>query len=218
MVQVVTVNQPFVGSEGLYGFKDPFYQYLSQKFGTDINNVILKIEGVTSLKDILVNNNVDPYLDIYQPLGISDIQYRFDASNNVSIVTFLYKRELDQTLFRVPLSFISKIAGDDSILYKQTIVQIDLGNLPSNLDVSVMFNDIANYITSIYGVSNPNIALQYGSGSELVTPLDHTAREAIRENTKTVQETCLVKYNKLLILYNDLRDKYLNLVNKLTTP
>jgi hypothetical protein len=218
MVQVVTVNQPFVGSEGLYGFKDPFYQYLSQKFGTDINNVILKIEGVTSLKDILVNNNVDPYLDIYQPLGISDIQYRFDASNNVPIVTFLYKRELDQTLFRVPLSFISKIAGDDSILYKQTIVQIDLGNLPSNLDVSVMFNDIANYITSVYGVSNPNITLQYGSGSELVSPIDYASREAIRGNTKTVQETCLVKYNKLLILYNDLRDKYLNLVNKLKTP
>jgi hypothetical protein len=216
MVQIVTVNQPFVGSEGLYGFKDPFYQYLSQKFGTDINNVILKIEGVTSLKDILVNNNVDPYLDIYKPAGISDLQYRFDASNNVPIITFLYTGETEQTLFRVPLSFISKIASDDSVLYKQVLIQIDLGNLPSNLDVTVMFNDISNYITSIYGVSNPNITFQYGSGSELVSPTDYTTRETIRENTKTVQETCLVKYNKLLILYNDLRTKYLNLVTKLT--
>jgi hypothetical protein len=216
MVQIVTVNQPFVGSEGLYGFKDPFYKYLSQKFGTDINNAILKIESITSLKDILVNNNVDPYLDIYRPVGINDLQYRFDASNNVPVITFLYTGESDQSLFRVPLSFISRIASDDSVLYKQTLIQIDLGNLPSSLDVTVMFNDLANYITSIYGVSNPNITSQYGPGSELVASFDHTTRETIRNNTKTVQETCLVKYNKLLILYNDLRIKYLNLVNKLT--
>jgi hypothetical protein len=218
MIQIVSVNQPFVGSEGLYGFKDPFYQYLNRTFGTDIKNVILKIESIASLKDILVNNNVDPYLNIYKPVGISDLQYRYDVDNNVPIVTFLYKRESEQTLFRVPLSFISKIVSEDAIPYKQTLIQIDLGNLPSNLDITVMFNDIANYITSIYGVSSPNIKLQYGSGSELVSPTDHTAREAIRENAKTVQETCLIKYNKLLILYNDLRAKYLNLVTKLTTP
>jgi len=149
MIQIVTVNQPFVGSEGLFEFKDPFNQYLNQKFGTNISNVILKIEGITSIKDILVNNNVDIYLDIYKPLGISDVQYRYDVANNVPIVTFLYKKDDEETLFRVPLSFISKIAGDDSVVYKQTIIQIDLGNLPSNLDIEVMFNDLANYITSI---------------------------------------------------------------------
>jgi hypothetical protein len=217
MIEIVTVNEPFTGSEGLFQFKDPFYQYLSQKFGVDINNVILKVEGITSAKDILVNNNVDPYLEIYKPLGISDVQYRYDVANNVPIVTFSYTDNNEHNFFRVPLSFISKIASEDSVPYRETIIEINLGNLPLGLDLSVRFGDLANYITSIYGVNNPNITTTYGSQTELVSYLDHTTRETIRENTMTEQETCLVKYNKLLNLYNDLRTKYLNLVNRLTS-
>lgn len=209
----VTTLLPDVQTEGFFSFKEPFASYLNKLFNTNIETTLLKIDSISSIRDLVVNNNIDPYTAIYLPAGISEIQYRADAINEVKIITFTYQAGTDIRLFRVPHSYLAKIVLSGTVLYKNKLFVIDLGQLPATLNFQNRHIDIENFISSITGVSALIKEVDVGEGS-FISEQEHRTKETIRTNSIIFKETYKLLYEKLLVSYNRLKQTYDNLLKK----
>lgn len=213
MIQTVTVNPPFLYQKSKFLFKEPFLSYLNNKLNTNVETIELTVVGITTLKDIVTTNNIDAYSNIYYPANISEVQYNLDASNNTPVVTFQYNRDYQGLLFRVPLSFIASTTGVNGVTYKNRQIIINFENISTTIDLKLYENDLKEFIQNRYGLTSNITYNDYGEG-QIVPYTTHETNETIRINSITINETIELLYNKLKIAYDDLKAKYINLLNR----
>lgn len=212
MAQVTTLL-PAVNTEGYFSFKEPYASYLNRTFNTNIETVVLKLVSVATIKDLVINNNIDPYITIYRVAGVQEIQYRNDAINDVHILTFSYTIGTDIRLFRIPHSFLSKVITAGTVLYKNKLFVIDVGKLPADVSFSEHHNDLKEFIKSKVGTECAVKEVTIGEGT-FVSIDDSNVQETIRQNNRTFNDTYMLKYNKLMVEYNRLKQTYENLLKK----
>ena len=200
----VTVNVPSVGLEAYFSFKEPINRYLKNKFNLDAMTTKLKVVSIISMKDSIKNDLRDPYSELYNPAGISESDYKKDLTDNVYIVSFYFKdvRGVEQT-FRSPLSYIESISTPADIEYMNRLIVLDLNQLPVGLDLSSLFNDLADFVKTRTGVEPDLKEVSIGDVS-LISPTEHETRETVRANMVTVHKTLSIQLEEADLKHDQL--------------
>ena len=84
----ITVNTPSIGLHAYFKFKEPINTYLKNKFNLDSLTIKLKVISIINMKDMIRNDLRDPFSEIYVPAAISEVEYKKDLVDNVSIISF----------------------------------------------------------------------------------------------------------------------------------
>lgn len=189
----VTVLLPKVNDVAYYEFKDPFDQQAKILTNSLDKRYKLRVVSVVSIVDYVTMFHRDPMMDVYNPVGLNEIEYRQDRQDDIKIVTFAYT-DLNNVehLFRVPHNYIAEVYDNGVIPYTNRTLVLNLGYLPEDLNLSYMYTDLLDLVTTMTGVS-PSITDVSVGEREFVTSSDNEDREAIRRNNVTVNKTLSVQ-------------------------
>lgn len=208
----ITVLPPDLNMTGYWSLKEPFASYVKHNYIIDLVTTKLRVISITSMKDLILSNLVDPFTTIYQPAGLTEIDYKEDLINNTPIISLNTPTNVGEVIIRVPLNYISALPNKVDVVYRDKVIVIDLGPLPENVDTSVWKNDINDFILGRIGIKPAIKEVQIG----LPVFIDHPSnivRERYRTNSTTVKETYLIRYNKLTNAYNQLINNYNNILS-----
>lgn len=185
----ITVNVPHLGMQAYFTFKEPFNYYVRNKFNLHTTSVKLRVISVISMKDTIRNDLRDPFTDLYNPAGISEVDYKQDLIDNIPVVSFAFMDPQGvERYVRAPLNYIEGISSVSNVEYLNKLILLDLNRLPKELDTTVFFADLQDFITQRLGVT-PQVKEVAVGAVEMVDAVEHETRESIRRNTATVHKT-----------------------------
>lgn len=200
----VTVRIPSVGLEGLFTFKEPFNTAIKNRNNINVSPIKLKVVSVITMKDMVRTDLRDPFTLIYEPATLTEVDYKKDLIDNIPIISLLYINEFDvESYIRVPLNYIESISSLTDIEYYNKLIILDMGWLPSSVDLTVFFDDMKVFVESRTGV-NPDAKEVTVGVPETVDQDEHELKETIRNNTVTVYKTTQVQLEELKIKYDQL--------------
>lgn len=200
----VTVNVPSVSLEAYFTFKEPINSYLKNKYNLESLKTKLKVISIINMKDMIRNDLRDPYTELYLPSAIPETDYKKDLLDNVPIVSFSFiDNNSIERYIRSPLNYIESYSNISNVEYINKLILIDLNRLPVNLDTTVFYNDLNDFIESRLGVSSVIKEVSVGE-IELITQEEHEIRETIRNNTVTVHKTLSTQLNEITIKHDQL--------------
>lgn len=189
----ITVDVPSLGMESYVVFKEPLNYYVRNKYNLNPANTKLKVISVITMKDTIRNDLRDPYTDLYLPAAISEVDYKKDLTDNVPVVSFSFRDVRGVERFvRSPLNYIESFSNISNVEYLNKALVVSLGYLPSELDTSLFFSDLKDFIESRLGVT-PEVKEVSVGNIELVDDETHELRETVRKNTVTVHKTLSIQ-------------------------
>lgn len=200
----ITVQIPSVGMEGFFNFKEPINYYLRNKFNLNSLSVKLKVVSVISMKDTIRSDLRDPFSDLYAPAGITETDYKKDLVDNVPIISFTFKDSRGVERFiRSPLNYIESISSVTNIEYLNKLIIIDLNRLPNEVDTTIFFDELKDFIETRLGII-PVIKEVSVGNVELVDNVEHETRETIRKNMVTVYKTLNTQLEEITLKHDQL--------------
>lgn len=206
-----TVAIPSVGTEALFTFKEPYNLYIKNKFNINTLATKLKVISVISMRDMIRTDLRDPFTEVYDVAGLSEVDYKRDLKDNVYLISFSL-RTCDgvERYLRIPLNYISEVSSPSSVEYANRVLMVDLGSLPRELDLTPLFVDLSDFVSSRTGVEPIIKDVSVGEILE-VTQSDHETRETIRNNSVSVHKTLSIQLEEERYM----RDQLLNRLNQL---
>lgn len=207
----ITIQIPSIGTEGYFTFKEPINYYIRNKFNLNTSSVKLKVVSIISMKDTIRSDLRDPYGDLYLLAGISEVDYKKDLLDDVSIISFTFKdsRGIDRFV-RSPINYIESISSITNIEYINKLILIDLNKLPNEVDTTIFFEELKDFIETRLGIL-PNIKEVSVGSVELVDNIEHETRETIRKNMVTVYKTLNVKLEEITLKYDQILERLNNM-------
>lgn len=200
----VTINTPSIGLQSYFTFKDPINTYFKNKFNLDSLTIKLKVISIISMRDMIRNDLRDPFSEIYVPAGISELEYKKDLRDEVAIISFSFIDIQGITKFcRCPINYVQSIADISSKEYINKMIVLDMNRLPSEIDTTVFFNDLSDFIESRLGIVPAIKEVNIGN-VEFVTPDEHVIRETVRTNMVTVHKTLSTQLEEANLRYDQM--------------
>lgn len=207
----VTINVPSVGTEAYFSFKEPYSLYIKNKFNINTLSIKLKVISIISMRDMIRVDLRDPFTEIYEPAGLSEVDYKRDLTDNIYLVSFSLKTcDGVERYFRLPLNYISEISNLSTVEYSDRILMIDLGHLPKSMNLDPLFADLSDFVATRVGVE-PEIKDVSVGEVLMLDQFSHETRETVRQNTVTVHKTLAVQLEEITIKH----DQLLNRLNTL---
>lgn len=180
---------PPIGTEAVFSFRSPFDVYIKNILGKEEAEIKLEVNSIASMKDYIKLSHRDPFTDIYNPVGLSELIYKEDLKNEVPIVTFLYRDDFNmERLFRVPFSYVENCSNQSTVEYSNRGIYLSLPPLPVNLSIDATFPDIVDLIEDKLGVT-VNISEVSTGEVTSVSLEEHKVREKIRRKTGSVYKS-----------------------------
>lgn len=203
----ITVGMPHVGKHAYFSFKEPFATQVRTILGTDDVFLELDIESVVSMVDFITKFHRDPYVSIYNAVGLSEVEYKQDLHDEIPIITFAYTNSYAQKiLFKVPHNYIAEQYDPGSIVYEDRVLVISLGSLPRLLDIEGIYDDVADFIATRVGVEP--VVKDVSTGNPVFLDAEeHDLREEIRKNNATVNKTLAMENEELRTALADLHER-----------
>lgn len=200
----ITVTQPTVGLEARFVFKDPAARYVKSKLNIVDDSVLLSVSTISNMAELIEVDLRDPYQDAYYPLGLNNYDFQEDLKNNVPLITFKHQSLSNKiTYLRIPLNYIQDYDHVSEIQYINKLIILDLGSLHTQLDTSVIFTDLKDFVTTRLGVV-PEVA-EVGIGdTEAVSQTDHDTKETVRTNLVTVRKTLSIQLEEMTLRHDQL--------------
>lgn len=127
-----------IGTVGIFTLSPPFTIIR-------VNYTITKL----NLINYLVKSGIDVYNTYYAPANIPLAKFKEDLDNGHAIVTL---ESDDGPTINVPSGYIALTPIEPAVLYSRVILSIDLGDLPDEIDLSQMREDIKSITDSTVGV------------------------------------------------------------------
>jgi hypothetical protein len=203
-MEEVTVAIPGINTEAYFSFKEPFNTYIRSKFNLDPLADKLKVISIISMKDRIRNDLRDPFTDLYEPAGLTEVEYKQDLLDNISILTFSFRDRKDiERYVRCPINYIESYSDITQVEYINKLIVVDLNKLPKEYDVTAFFTDLSDFIETRTGVI-PEIKEVNIGDVELLTEDEHATRETVRTNSITVYKTLEVQLSELQLAYDSI--------------
>lgn len=200
----VTINTPSIGLQSYFTFKDPINTYFKNKFNLDSLTIKLKVISIISMRDMIRNDLRDPFSEIYVPAGLSELEYKKDLRDEIAIISFSFVDIQGVTKFcRCPINYVQSIADISNKEYINKMIVLDLNRLHSDLDTTVFFTDLADFIESRLGIIPAIKEVNIGD-VEFVTPDEHVVRETVRTNMVTVHKTLSTQLEEANLRYDQM--------------
>lgn len=200
----ITVTQPSVGLEARFVFKDPAGRYIRNKLNITEENILLTAVTVSNMRELVEVDMRDPFQDAYYPMGLTRTQYEEDLKNDVPLITFRHE-SLSKTIsyLRIPLNYVEDYSNVAEIGYINKLLVIDLGSVYKELDTSVIFPDLKDFITTRLGIV-PDVK-EVGIGDiESVSQVEHDTKESLRTNLVTVRKTLTIQLEEMTLKYDQI--------------
>ncbi len=198
----ISVTQPSVGLEARFTFKDPAARYIKSKLNTQEDMILLTATSISNMRELIELDMRNPFQDTYAPLGLNDFQYQEDLKNDVPLVTFKHIGLSNKvTHIRVPLNYIQDYDNVSEIKYINKLIVMDLGSVYKELDTSVIFVDLKDFITTRLGIV-PSVNEVSIGDPESISQGDHETKETIRGNLVTVRKTLSVQLEEVTLKYD----------------
>lgn len=188
---------PAVGTKGKFEFKTPFDSIL-------YTNQEYEVKSIRSLKEIY-DSEEDPYTNIYQQVNLSEQDFQADLEDNVPIIVL--SNNAGQYYY-VPASKLASLPNLSGVRFQERMMVINLGYIPTDLNVLVAENTIKEEIKNKLGIIS-TVEMIKTSAIQYVSEDDYKAYLAKLEvnKSKDDQESYKVKYLKLSEKYTDLQAK-----------
>jgi hypothetical protein len=190
-----------IGTVGIFTLSPPF----------TIGKVNYTITKLNLIKPLL-NSGVDVYNAYYAPAGITLTKFNEDSSNGHAIVTL---ESDDGPTINVPSGYIALAPIEPAVLYSHVILSVDLGDLPDEINLSQMKDDIKSITDGAIG-SDTLVNLHTLPASKVYSHEDYVASEMERNAKITeyvsfytskvsadeelaIAKTTINKYSKIII-------------------
>ena len=207
----ITVTQPSVGLEARFTFKDPAARYIKSKLNTQEDMILLTATSISNMRELIELDMRNPFQDTYAPLGLNDFQYQEDLKNEVPLITFKHTGLSNKvTHIRVPLNYIQDYDNVSEIKYINKLIVMDLGSVYKELDTSVIFTDLKDFITTRLGIVPSVNEVSIGE-PESISQTDHETKETIRGNLVTVRKTLSVQLEEVTLKYDQVLQRLTDL-------
>ena len=207
----ISVTQPSVGLEARFTFKDPAARYIKSKLNTQEDMILLTATSISNMRELIELDMRNPFQDTYAPLGLNDFQYQEDLKNEVPLVTFKHTGLSNKvTHIRVPLNYIQDYDNVSEIKYINKLIVMDLGSVYKELDTSVIFTDLKDFITTRLGIVPSVNEVSIGE-PESISQADHETKETIRGNLVTVRKTLSVQLEEVTLKYDQVLQRLTDL-------
>lgn len=145
-----------------------------------------------------VASNEDVQQLAYTNNGLSASIYENHLASDETIVSL--QSQVGHWLY-VPVSYISSYPSGNGIVYKRTILGIDLGLIPEDADIDSVIAAVSNAVKDSYGV-NPKVKVTYASKNKVLDKDKHTTFQNQRLMNMTSNLTDSSKYKRLVTMYN----------------
>lgn len=190
---------PPINGKGLFKFAPPFDSLINTKQELTVNSVRSLVE--------LADSEETPLDTIYKSIGLTEAEFQSDLDNDVPIVVFVTE---GKEYIYVPANRVLSIPKINGVKYQEKIIAISLGNIPIDLDLTLITDTIKNDVRDIIGVeSEPKIVL--GSAVAVIDIDEHNQYEALRTNSKSVFKS----YRTQLLELQEEHNRVLNIKNEL---
>lgn len=192
---------PAVGMSGVWVFD---YQ-ITPKVNPSLIYTSHGVESILSM----TKKGINPYIQTYIPLGLTESDYRRDLNDIVFIVSL--KGE-DGKWYSVPTSYIKRFPDVSGLIYTSNKLTIDLGKFPVQDDLAYIVNELRDFIIARTGV-HPSI--KYIKGEEFfVVSYDEAAGLAKQINYyKSEYVTPSARITELEEIIRAREDLYQQLLN-----
>lgn len=203
----VTVAIPGIGTEAYFSFKEPYNTYLKNKLNLNSLSVKLKVISIISMRDMIRTDLRDPFTELYEPAGLSEVTYKQDLNNNIYLISFSF-RTCDGVVryVRVPLTYVNGYSDSATVEYANRIIMLDLGYLPKNLELDALFGDFIDYVSTRTGVA-PEVKDVSVGDIHMLSQDEHETRETIRQNSVSVHKTLAIELAEKTLLLDQLLNR-----------
>lgn len=192
-MSTVTVATPQVGTETYFSFKEPLNTYVRNKYNLSGTRHKLKVITILNMKDGIRTDLRDPFTDLYDPAGLTEVQFKMDLNNEIPLISFSHTDGNGVERFiRVPLNYIAEIGDISTVEYFNRMLVVDLGKLPSTLSLESLYQDVVDFVATRTGVTADIKDVTVGE-VVLVDSDEHLHRETIRSNSVTVHKTLSIQ-------------------------
>lgn len=190
-----------IGTTGIFNLKPSFASLLTPR-------TIYTCQSVRKLSEIIASG-VDPYLEYYQPAGVSASNYDTDRADDVTILSLV--SSTGQWVY-VPDSYVLSYPETNGVTYIAVMLGISLGALPANRDLSALKTIITNIVRDTIGVDSvvQEIAV---SAPSIVPYADSLIIEAARTTLISIVKSDRALLNKANIDLATAQAKVLALEN-----
>lgn len=169
---------PKLGASGIFTLDSPF----AERMLPDTEYTCVAIQMFVELIDI----GVEPYEEYYEPFKIEKQEYDEDVENGVAMITL---RSSQGVFMRVPDSYIQGVPNANGLPYHAALLSVDLGVIPSNLDLTSLMDTIRQVTEDYIGIQDIQVQEVAVSDTTLVSAPDHDRLEAARKANITVFES-----------------------------
>ena len=176
---------PAIGTVGTFEFKSPFDDKL-------YNGLEYEVKAIRSLVE-LNDSNEDPFVNIYQPVELSEKDFKTDLDHNVPIVVL---SNSGGNYYYVPASKIKSMPKTVGVKYQQVMMAINLGYLPLDFDLELAKDTIVNDIKATLGITSTVESIKT-SAVQLITSDEHEQYKKLLESNKTITSSYRIRYEIL---------------------
>lgn len=156
--------------------------YLTGKWGIsspfNINpNGIYICKAIQSFEDVR-QKGLNPFVEYYEPFGITKATFDNDEQNLVNIVTLM--SDTNPTI-HIPDSFILSFPDKTSIPYRHVVLSVSMGAVPDTLTFFDLKTKIKNIVLDSVGVDTVVKEHQAGAVESWLTQQEHDTAESNRK-------------------------------------
>lgn len=169
---------PRIHTAGIYTLDEPFAAQV-------LLNVEYTCKAIRTFSE-LIEMGVEPYEEYYEPYKIERQSYEEDVENGVVIVTL---RSTQGTFIILPDSYIKAIPNANGFNYHAALLSVDLGVIPSDLDLASLKDTIRQVTEDYLGIQDVDVQEVAVSDTTIISSEDHDRLEAARKANIKVFES-----------------------------
>jgi hypothetical protein len=116
----------------------------------------------------------------YTPFGLSNQIFGEDERAGANIITLA---TISGQYYFIPDTYILEFPNMGDVTYRRVILSVDLGPIPSSLDLTFLRQQIASVVTDVTGLTDnrePAVYMAVAPTRGAVTPQEHEIMEATR--------------------------------------
>jgi hypothetical protein len=157
---------PPINASGIYTAYAPFTLPL---------NIVYRCDAIRTFKE-LAKRNIDVYTTYYAPFNLAENIYNEDAQLGASIVTLV---SATGEFYYVPNTYIQSYPGSAGVRYDRKIMVVELGLMPSTIDLDYFIPIVQDLVKKNVGVENtPSVVIAPYNGT--MSHDQHVTLEASR--------------------------------------
>ncbi len=166
---------PPLHTKGRYVVKEPFVTNPS---------VLYTCAAIRTFRDIR-ERGFDPFVEFYQPVGLTQTQFNEDEDLGASIITLV--SDTEPTLY-IPTSFILSYPNQHFVPYNHVVLSVSLGLVPDYVDYNFLQDQISSVVSDVIGVES-EVKLHIAPTREYLSPEEHEVLETARLSAVQLRTT-----------------------------